>query len=76
MLAIAALVLHQCLRMDIFAGANRALGINDKVFVLVDSVLLTGLGPDCSHACAGAGCKGLSRGTLLKALTRLLSTPE
>ena len=30
--------------MDILAGANRALGIDDKVFVLVDSVLLTGLG--------------------------------
>ena len=26
------------------AGVSRKLGINDKVFVLVDSVLLTGLG--------------------------------
>ena len=26
------------------AGANRALGIPDKAFVLVDSVLITGLG--------------------------------
>ena len=37
-------ILHQWQIMDMLAGANRALGINDKVFVLVDSVLLTGLG--------------------------------
>ncbi|CAK0783008.1 hypothetical protein CVIRNUC_006203 [Coccomyxa viridis] len=31
-------------QLILVTGANRALGINDKVFVLVDSVLLTGLG--------------------------------